>query len=149
MPVALKRTIAALLFTKDRFFEVEHVKIQKQVGGNDCGLFAIANAHALCTGKDPACIRWDQRNMRTHFAECMHTQCIQFFPCSQVKRAASGGINRTSVVEVFCFCRQPEGLDDRMVQCQQCKEWYHETCHAVPSNLFSDKSAMFCCLKCT
>ena len=29
-------------------------------GGNDCGLFAIASAYAMCSGQDPGQLRFNQ-----------------------------------------------------------------------------------------
>ena len=45
------------------------VVIPKQSGSNDCGLYAIANAAALCFGKDPAALRFNQALMRLHLVE--------------------------------------------------------------------------------
>ena len=39
---------------------IEVVKTQEQVGGKDCGLFAIGSATALCFGQNPAVIVFDQ-----------------------------------------------------------------------------------------
>ena len=46
------------------------VKIPKQLGINDCGLYAIANAAALCFGKDPATLYFNQSLMRLHLVQC-------------------------------------------------------------------------------
>ena len=40
--------------------------IQQQVGGNDCGLFAIAISEAACRGVDITTIQFDQIKMRCH-----------------------------------------------------------------------------------
>ena len=42
------------------------VKIHKQSGVDDCGLFAIANATSVCYGQDPAVMNFDQSLMRLH-----------------------------------------------------------------------------------
>ena len=45
----LTRQVAAILQTPQADFELRHVDVQRQVGGSDCGLFALAFATALCS----------------------------------------------------------------------------------------------------
>ena len=47
---------------------VDVVNCQAQQNGNDCGLFAIANATALCNGIDPSLILW-RHNYETALPE--------------------------------------------------------------------------------
>ena len=56
------------------------VKIPKQAGTSDCGLFAIANAAALCFGKNPAILHFNQALMRLHLVQCMEQKTITPFP---------------------------------------------------------------------
>ena len=42
-------------------YTIQVIKCQKQSGCNDCGLFAIATATALCHGELPSSKIWDQR----------------------------------------------------------------------------------------
>ena len=56
------------------------VKIPKQLGINDCGLYAIANAAALCFGKDPATLYFNQSLMRLHLVQCLEQKRITHFP---------------------------------------------------------------------
>ena len=57
------------------------VVIPKQLGSNDCGVYAIANAAALCFGKNPASLRFNQAIMRLHLVECLERKKIALFPC--------------------------------------------------------------------
>ena len=51
-------------------FHYTSVKVmQKQVGGNDCGLFAIAIATAIAFGADPTKLHFDQAAMRSHLIQ--------------------------------------------------------------------------------
>lgn len=50
-------------------YKLKHSQIQ--VGGNDCGLFAAANAMMLAMGLDPLRILLDQSQMRRHFMMCL------------------------------------------------------------------------------
>ena len=56
------------------------IKIRKQSGVDDCGLFAIANAASICFGQDPAANVFDQSLMRLHLAQCIDKKMITLFP---------------------------------------------------------------------
>ena len=66
----LKRQVAAILKTSEKSFDLYHVDVQRQVGGSDCCLFAIAFAASLCVRKDPHTERYAQAEMRQHLARC-------------------------------------------------------------------------------
>lgn len=53
---------------------------QKQEGGNDCGLFAIAAATAIANGHDPSKMKFQQGSMRPHFISCIKNNRLQMFP---------------------------------------------------------------------
>ena len=40
--------------------KLEWPNVQRQTGGNDCGLFAIATATKLCAGQDPSLAKYNQ-----------------------------------------------------------------------------------------
>ena len=56
------------------------VKKQKQVGGQDCGLFAIATAIAILSGHNAESIYFNQKSMREHLARCLQEQYLTPFP---------------------------------------------------------------------
>ena len=56
------------------------VKIPKQLGINDCGLYAIANVAALCFEKNPATLYFNQSLMRFHLVQCLEQKRITDFP---------------------------------------------------------------------
>ena len=58
--------------------------VQKQRGIKDCGLFALAYATHLATGKDPKKllhIKFDQEKLRFHLISCFEQKKIIEFPC--------------------------------------------------------------------
>ena len=61
-------------------FSLEIVPIEKQIGGRDCGLFAISISVALCLGLDPATLKFDQTLMRPHFVDCLENGHLSPFP---------------------------------------------------------------------
>ena len=52
----------------------------KQIGVEDCGLFAIANC--LCLAEDRSSPRkFDQAKMRQHLVDCIENLNLTMFPC--------------------------------------------------------------------
>ena len=60
--------------------EIKTVPMQKQRGGDHCGLFAIATATALAFGVDPAELTFQQDAMRTHVLKCFEEGLMTLFP---------------------------------------------------------------------
>ena len=56
--------------------DINFVQVQKQRGGSDCGLFAIAISIAICNGLDPSRIRYDQTSMRSHLVDCFKNETM-------------------------------------------------------------------------
>jgi Ulp1 family protease len=77
------RRIAKLEEKKGRF-EVFTVKVTKQQGYKDCGLFAIAYAIELCKKKNPAILKFNQDNMRSHYNKCFSNNEFLSFPNSSI-----------------------------------------------------------------
>ena len=61
---------------------VKMMQTQKQVGVEDCGLFAIATATAIVYGADPTRLVFNQASMRSHLAQCFTDKVITLFPVS-------------------------------------------------------------------
>jgi hypothetical protein len=56
------------------------IPIQRQIGSNDCGLFAIATAVDLALGIDPCTVTYKQGEMRKHLLACFKQQHLTLFP---------------------------------------------------------------------
>ena len=54
--------------------------VQQQVGGADCGVFAIANLVEVLCGKDPRQAQFNQDRMREHLFRCISLQAFTPFP---------------------------------------------------------------------
>ena len=61
---------------------IKVVKSQAQCGGDDCGVFAIANATAIAHGFDPANMAFNQSAMRLHLLKCFKEEKMTMFPTS-------------------------------------------------------------------
>ena len=55
---------ACLLHTSKSEFNLKFVDVHKQNGSNDCGVFSIAYAVALCLGEYPGTLVFEQTMMR-------------------------------------------------------------------------------------
>ena len=122
---SVKKTIASLVHTNDSSFSLEYAGMQYQTGGNDCGLFALATACALC----PSTLTFEQKSMRSHLLRAFETRSLTPFPSTpRVKRAR---ISRKERVKVYCECKCPDD-GSRMVQCKSCQEWYITILMLVP-----------------
>lgn len=74
-----KRMVCNLFHTNTKNIKVQ--SMQKQVGGLDCGVFAIAVITSIAYDKDPSELRFDQKEMRRHLSNCFNDAHIKPFPC--------------------------------------------------------------------
>ena len=72
-------SLAMLLNTHEQYIKIEWVDMNKQKGGHDCGLFAIASAVCLSNGGDPRKQAFDQSVTREHLALCVDCEEISSF----------------------------------------------------------------------
>lgn len=150
----LHEQIAKLLKTSEESFCVKHVKVQLQAGANDCALFAIANATTLCCGGDPHITSYNQANFRAHLAKCYELQHMSMFPIANFPRriARNRAISLPKVINVFCTCRLPWNKNNHrkgaLVQCQLCKEWYHEECMDISRDIIDYPVMKYNCKLC-
>lgn len=59
---------------------ISKANVTQQLGGADCGLFAIAFALSLAGGRDPTKMVFDQRKLRSHLVTCLTTEKFTDFP---------------------------------------------------------------------
>ena len=59
---------------------VRMVDCQKQVGGRDCGLYAIAYATAIAHRFDTSTFKFNQVAMRNHLIKCFEQGTMSVFP---------------------------------------------------------------------
>jgi hypothetical protein len=139
----VKELIADLLQWKGNYITIHYCDVQWQVGGNDCGIFAIAFATAICNGDEPASIVFDQNNMRKHLKTCFDNGKLTPFPERSRKRRIKAA--KEDTLPVHCTCRLPD-RGDLMIQCTKCKTWYHTTCVNIPKSFLRKncKDDYFC-----
>ncbi len=76
----LQLQLAAILKCSKNLFIVRHVNVQRQIGGSECGLFAISFATSLCMGFDPHTQTCHQDDMQSHFLQCIENLKLTVFP---------------------------------------------------------------------
>ena len=95
------------------------------------------------------CSPWEVyvQSMRQHLYQCLLSGELKMFPTVRERR----GTNRIKCkdnIEVFYSCRMPEMQDIDMVECCQCREWYHVPCVRVPQEELKDRIAIWFCDNC-
>ena len=106
--------------------EVHIMMMSKQVGCTECGRYAIAVSTALAFGEDPSQLVFNQEDMRAHLADCLAKQKMKLFPVQKTRRISNPIITS---LKIF-VCPVCEQCDDgnRMVQCESCNKWHHDSC---------------------
>ena len=100
--------------------------IQVQPNTNDCDLFAIAFAITISSGQAPEHLLFDVEQMRSHLTSCFEKKEMNPFPLiEEAMREEKGQLGRMRQC-MACKCRLLES--NKMVCCDTCSEWYHDTC---------------------
>ena len=136
--------------------DVLNVKIprcQQQPNGNDCGLFAIANAVEFCfnTGNVNFNYAFKVDDLRSHLADCLENGKFTKFPkqFSRDRASTFSGISKQISFDLWCSCRMPEFIDN-MISCnnKKCKTWFHQRCIGLNNRKKSIKNWKWKCLNC-
>ena len=127
------RQITSLYHTSGPFLKLRVMHTQEQIGGSDCGLFAIATATSLCFGIPPSTVLWEQKQMRMHLVKCLESGNLTPFPARDlpqqqqaIKNIGDEPVLTTVNIRIYCSCRKPQLGKDKMAQCTACQEWYHQ-----------------------
>ena len=147
LPSSLKQIIADLMFHKGRNIKVQYINMQNQIGLNDCGLFAIASAAAICHDIDPSKVDFCQKDMREHLTNSFEQGQLLPIPTKQLteQRMETYAVE---TVKIYCLCRQINDKNRQMVECTYCKNWFHLDCLKVPKNVIANKTVPWYCKSC-
>ena len=69
LPSRAQRVVADILQCQSTHITVRYPDVQWQSNSHDCGLFALANATALCARLDPCTLSFEHARMRDHYLE--------------------------------------------------------------------------------
>ena len=142
-----KAQIACILHTQQKQIKLNLMSVHIQAGGSDCGLFAIANATALCCGENPGKYLYEQQLMREHLCKCFESRKMSFFPVKKYRRPQyHATVINEEFFEVFCLCRMPEMfVNENWVECSKCSEWFHfDTCVSISEKARKPSSIWHC-----
>ena len=105
---SLIKTIGSLIHTDKRYFTIEYTDMYEQTGSNDCGLFALASACAICNDQDPSALKFKQSNMRSHLLSALEKK--KLVPFDYEKRRVQPTMKKAKKVKVkvYCICRLPD-----------------------------------------
>ena len=141
-----RRLIADVLQCKASSFELRYQDVQWQSNGSDCGLFALANASALCNGVEPTTVSFDQYRMQKHLLSCFENCNMMPFPVrSQSQRQVRPP--RIETVNVYCVCRLTDD-GTKMIKCDKCHSWFHITCVKVSRACLNHRNKSWMCNLC-
>ena len=146
--MSLRRQVSVILQTQARSFELKFINVQHQIGANDCGLFAIANATSLYLGSDPHLLKYDQSQTRNHLCKCFENNLMTAFPEKGMPpRVNLQRVSATLTIPVYCSYRRAYmSGDSEMIQCSSCSEWLHKSCFPdiVPSKYWTTRKNWIC-----
>ena len=149
----LRKQVATIVKTPDNSFDLHHVDVQRQGGDTDCGLFAVAFVVSLCLGEDPHITNYKQDHLRLHFIRCIEQKLFTKFPApDRPRRLGRHCLLKRQNVQVFCTCRSPwnrqESDKGPLVQCQMCREWYHQECMSIDQEIVDYPARKYNCKLC-
>lgn len=145
LPPTAQRVVADMLQCKEACITIRYMDVQWQGNGCDCGLFALANATALCAGTEPTSVTFEQSKMRKHFLACLEKNCMMPFPIRGQRRRVSPA--RIETVNIYCVCRLTDD-GSQMIQCSHCQEWFHTKCVRVARQYLKNVGLTWLCASC-
>ena len=92
------------------------------------------NAMAISNGQSPEGLNYNTKVTRKHLAGCLEDEVFRHFPAN--KRSVKQETKRSEALKIYCTCRLPEG-GERMIACDNCGEWYHESCLNRPLSIIT------------
>lgn len=147
---SIVKQACAILKAPESSVTINVVNVQRQREASDCGLFALAMATDLCQQVDPVNLYYHQDQMRAHLKECFEQSNITPFPSTLNSKKNNERVVSSTEVEIYCLCRQPEVLP--MIECDNCKTWYHADCASVSEHVLEtldeDTSLKWFCTTC-
>ena len=139
--IAIHHSCRMLMYDGDSILFINQ-KVQKQISGSDCGLFALAFATDICHGIDPVIQSYDQQKMRAHYVSCLELREMVPFPRTS-RRVPYHLTKNMTTVAIYYVCRMPNDKKE-YVQCSQCNGWFHPTCVSIPDWVINSKRSWRC-----
>ena len=150
LPTSLTIQLAQIYGKGQDRLEIIAPFVKSQVGGNDCGAFAIANLVEFCMGnfwrdKDSLSSRGDlcQDTLRSHLVTCFERKKFSEF----MARASYGRKScKSYFIDTSCSCGLPDEYDN-MIACNGCEGWFHQVCAGVNESSLPDSWVCWECVE--
>ena len=144
---SISRQASCIVKSSKSKLVIDIIGVQKQYGGEDCGLFAISMAFDLCCGIDPFKQMVNQDDMRKLLLSCFEEEVMTTFPKVPRKNITNmKRVIKSVSFKLFCVCRGQEyGL---MVACSHCHKWFHPVCVNIPSEVLLHEDLPWLCSSC-
>nr|XP_047132634.1 uncharacterized protein LOC124811303 [Hydra vulgaris] len=129
LSVSGKMQVGSIMMVKKPFLKLQFKDFQRQSGGLDCGLFAIAVATDLCYNYDPSIKCYKQELMRNHLLKCFSDNYLTPFPIEaneRKKKKQPKPIN----LPLYCICRLPDNKEEKWSNATIVRSGF--TFHAFP-----------------
>ena len=111
------------------------MNVEQQQNTHDCGIYAIAFATELAYGHDPVLHKFEAGEMRSHLLHCLEKKKMERYFSSGTRNIPMGRRVRKSIpIIVYCICRLPNDPTLLMVECNNCRGWFHTRCLTFPSD---------------
>lgn len=112
--------------------KIRRMNVQQQIGGRDCGCFAVAFATEVCHGRNPCDASLDQGQMRVHLYKCLQRGEITAFPrTSVVLETVPRPKSQLFTYAINCYCGMADEYDMDMIECDRCNGWVHFSCAGI------------------
>ena len=107
LSVQTKKQISAFLHCQLKTIHATILPVQQQIGGVDCGLFAIAFLQFilfLSCKQNPIEVSFEQSIMRDHILKCLKNNRLKMFPPTEHSKKICK--EKVIKLELYCTCRQ-------------------------------------------
>ena len=71
--------------------------------------------------------------MRIHLLHCLENGMLTEFPCRQRRVPLGNRIKKSISEEIYCTCRTLNDVKRPMIQCDNCRRYYHMDCEGLNS----------------
>ena len=117
---------------RSSILKIRRMSVQQQIGGRDCGLFAVAFATEVCHGRNPCDASLNQGQMRVHLYKCLQRGEVTAFPqTSAVLETVPRPKCQLFAYKINCYCGMPDEYDTDMIECERCNAWIHFSCAGI------------------
>ena len=136
IPQVEELALASLVQVNSNMLKVKFLKVAMQTNGNDCDLYAIANA--LAFGRDPSTQVYIPRLMREHLIKCLENRHFEHFSITKGSKSRGRVIKTVLEVPVYCTCKRPDARTLYVI-CDLCSMEYHPECIGLDGQLTDSK----------